>query len=50
VAKDKDKILVGMKEFFRSVLDITREKTMSDIDNFQIIYVTLKENLENKIN
>jgi hypothetical protein len=31
-------------------VDITREKTMSDIDNFQIIYVTLKENLENKIN
>lgn len=50
VAKDKDKIVIGMKEFFRNVLDITKDKTMSDIDNFQIIYTTLKENLENKLN
>ena len=49
VAKDKDKIVIGMKEFFRSVLDITKDKTMSDVDNFQIVYTTLKENLENKL-
>ena len=49
IIKDKDKVLIGMKEFFRSVLDITKDKTMSDIDNFQIIYTTLKENLENKL-
>lgn len=45
--KDKDKILVGMKEFFRSVLDITKEKTMSDLDNMKVIYDILKENIEN---
>lgn len=49
VAKDKDKIVVGMKEFFRTVLDITKDKTMSDIDNMKIIYDVLKENLENKL-
>lgn len=49
VAKDKDKIIIGMKEFFRFVLDITKEKTMSDIDNFKIIYELLRDNLENKL-
>ena len=49
VGKDKDKIVVGMKEFFRTVLDVTKEKTMSDIDNLKIIYGTLKENIENKL-
>ena len=49
VAKDKDKIIIGMKEFFRSVLDITKEKTMSDIDNMKIIYELLRDNLENKL-
>lgn len=49
VAKDKDKIIIGMKEFFRSVLDITKEKTMSDIDNLKIIYELLRDNLENKL-
>jgi hypothetical protein len=38
-----------MKEFFRSVLDITKEKTMSDIDNMKIIYELLRDNLENKL-
>jgi hypothetical protein len=49
VAKDKDKIVIGMKEFFRSVLDITKDKTMSDIDNMKIIYELLRDNLENKL-
>lgn len=49
-AKDKDKILVGMKELFRTVLDITKDKTMSDLDNLKIIYDVLKNNLENKLN
>ena len=38
-----------MKEFFRSVLDITKEKTMSDLDNMKIIYDVLRNNLENKL-
>lgn len=50
VAKDKDKIVIGMKEFFRSILDITKDKTMSDIDNMEIVYNLLKEALINKIN
>jgi hypothetical protein len=49
VTKDKDKIVIGMKEFFRSVLDITKEKTMSDLDNMKIIYDVLRNNLENKL-
>jgi hypothetical protein len=50
VASEKDKIIIGMKEFFRSVLDITKDKTMSDIDNLKVIYEVLKENIENKLN
>lgn len=50
VMPDKEKIMVGMKDFFRTVLDVTKDKTMSDIDNLKVIYDVLKENVENKIN
>jgi hypothetical protein len=49
ITKNKETIVVGMKEFFRSVLDITKDKTMSDLDNMKIIYELLRDNIENKL-
>lgn len=46
-SEDKELTIVGIKSFFRSVLDITSViKTSSDLDNHQIIYSCLSEGLK----
>lgn len=50
MAKDKDKIVIGMKDFFRTVLDVTKDKTMSDLDNMKAIYELMVNAMENKLN